>query len=74
MSDPHGSLVPDRKDGLMVDICGDCGKVRVLVDGVVCVFCDASRRGEVLSEEEIYHDAFSALEASLSLSDPWGRV
>ena len=58
----------------MVDICGDCGKVRVLVDGVVCSLCDADRRGEVLSEEEIAHDVFSALEASLSLSDPWSKV
>ena len=59
---------------MMVDICGDCGKVRVLVDGVVCSLCDATRNGEVLSEEEIWHDTFSALEACLSLSDPWGKV
>ena len=59
----------------MIDICGDCGKVRVLVDGVVCSLCDAARNGEVLSEEEIYHDSTAGLLDSLiSMSDPWDKV
>ena len=56
----------------MIDICGDCGKVRYLVDGVVCGTCDIIREGGVLSDEEIYY--YDSLSAAPSLSDPWGKV
>lgn len=57
----------------MVDVCGSCGQIAYLCDGVICDACDEVYH---TGPEEASHVRSSILSRKypLSMSDPWSKV
>lgn len=57
----------------MIDVCGSCGQIAYLVDGVIC---DACEEVYWTGPEEASHvrSSIMARKNPLPLSDPWDMV
>ena len=56
-----------------VDVCGSCGAIAVLVDGVVCPECDdAYHMG--MEEQSFIRTNMMNRKNPLPMSDPWDKV
>lgn len=57
----------------MVDICGSCGQIAYLCDGVICDECDEVYHMG-MEEQSFIRCNIMARKNPLPMSDPWDKV